>query len=508
MLDETLPNLLIAGSDQRAAPLPPHHLNKYGCSTSPRDALPLGSCTASSTSPRGYAAAERALEALRRGETEPRDLVDDIRQRLAAALDLQQVPGVEIALTPSGTDAEMLLTLIALGDRSSPVTNILVAPAEVGGGSKHAAGLRHFDALAPSGRALTPGDPVDPDLLDDVRVQTVRLRHPDGALRDDDELDGEVLDLARGALAEGHRVLVHVVAHSKTGAHAPRFEVATRLHEEHPDRVTVLVDAAQARVGYEHLHRSLARGFAVLFTGSKFLGGPPFSGALLLPASLAPPARPLSPPFADYFTRTELPASWGACASALPDTPNLGLLLRWQAALAELEAYVGVPQDTRDAIFDAFAEQVDQTLCGSDLIALTDLPRPPDPHAPTAIQRTPTVFSWTVHDPSGHRLDRDELRQLYGLLNTNLGHAVADDDPARACLARALHIGQPVGLGHSGELWVLRVAMGAPLVIQLADDTTLGASLPDRLAWLDAGVRCVRDKLEWLLHHRERWETL
>ena len=44
-------------------------------------------------------------------------------------------------------------------------------------------------------------------------------------------------------------VLVHVVAHSKTGVHAPSLALLDELEAEHGARLLVVIDAAQARVG-------------------------------------------------------------------------------------------------------------------------------------------------------------------------------------------------------------------------------------------------------------------
>ena len=77
----------------------------------------------------------------------------------------------------------------------------------------------------------------------------------------------------------------------------------------------IVVDACQARLGLGRLHVHLAQGRMVLITGSKFFGGPPLSGALLVPAALAAEmARQdrLPPALRDYSAASDWPPEWRA----------------------------------------------------------------------------------------------------------------------------------------------------------------------------------------------------
>ena len=61
------------------------------------------------------------------------------------------------------------------------------------------------------------------------------------------DLDAEVEALVDDHIGRGRQVLLHVVAHSKTGLHAPSLEAVNRLRARYGDRVLVVVDAAQGR---------------------------------------------------------------------------------------------------------------------------------------------------------------------------------------------------------------------------------------------------------------------
>ena len=94
----------------------------------------------------------------------------------------------------------------------------------------------------------------------------------------------------------------------------------------------------------------------VLITGSKFAGGPPLSGALLLPEVIATGLRsaPLPPEgLADYSARLDWPEPLQATfARDLTTTANLGLGLRWSAALAELKRFAAVDPRLQQRFLD------------------------------------------------------------------------------------------------------------------------------------------------------------
>jgi hypothetical protein len=273
--------LLTSGSDSRSD-LDAVGLSRHGWSPAPRaGVLPLGSCTASTPSQHAFTAAASAHEELRQAARERpfaavmEDQWAAVRRELRSALLPSASDDVDIVITPSGTDAELVATLLALGDRRRPLTNVVVAPAEIGSGSALAASFRHFDALVPRGAVSERGAPIDAATAALVRLAPVRVRAGDGMMRPREELDAEVQHVVEGAVAAGHRVLLHVVAHSKTGAHAPSLACVDALTARHSG-VAVVVDAAQGRFSRRGLSRAMHAGRLVIVTGSKFYGGVPF----------------------------------------------------------------------------------------------------------------------------------------------------------------------------------------------------------------------------------------
>ncbi len=100
-------------------------------------------------------------------------------------------------------------------------------------------------------------------------------------------MDREAAVMVEQELRRGRDVLLHVLDASKTGLMAVTRQTARSLAAAAPGRVRVVIDACQLRSPLAQLQRDLADGFMVTVTGSKFAGGPPFSGALLLPAAIA-----------------------------------------------------------------------------------------------------------------------------------------------------------------------------------------------------------------------------
>jgi hypothetical protein len=161
------------------------------------------------------------------------------------------------------------------------------------------------------------------------------------------EIDAEAAERTARAVAAGAFAVLHVLDASKTGRPGVSREAARAILADHPGRVLVVVDACQLRSPAEALRRDLSDGFAVMLTGSKFAAGPAFCGVLLLPAALVDElatTRPAASPLAPYSAALDWPKAlrW-PFAAGLSHPANLGLGLRWTAALAEIEAYEAVP---------------------------------------------------------------------------------------------------------------------------------------------------------------------
>ena len=231
-----LEQLLSAGGGSRLEVDPATGLNAYGCAPRPRiEALAFGSSTASTISPQAYAAADalrqELIGAARTGDLDPAlaQAMAAIRRGILDVCGAADLAGVEVVLTPSGTDGEYAALHLARGGSRQPIVNIVIAPEETGSGVLAAAQGRHFARVTPSGAAARPDAAIaglDPEL---IQVPTVPIRGSDGQPRPLAEIDAEVAALVEQAIAAGRRCLVHVLAGSKTGLLAPSFDAAQKL---------------------------------------------------------------------------------------------------------------------------------------------------------------------------------------------------------------------------------------------------------------------------------------
>ncbi|HEX5472704.1 MAG TPA: hypothetical protein VFW73_12510 [Lacipirellulaceae bacterium] len=496
---QSLENLLTSGGDTRLDIDPKTGRNRYACGARPGNAVPFGSCTSSTISPRGFSAAERASEQIliaANPELAANDLAITIRQRLGELLTLPE--GVDIALAPSGTDVEMLALALAAGNDRRPIVNILVGPSEVGSGTPLASAGCHYDGQTPSGARVEIGQPVDRALAAGVDVRTVDLRSSRGDMLSESEIDAAVIELFIEASEADAIVLLHVVAHSKTGVHAPSLSCVERLRKISDD-VAVVVDAAQGRFSRRGLRDALKNEYLVIFTGSKFYGGPPFCGALLVPPRSHPERRGLNAlpaGFRDYFSAAELPETWTNIRHSLPNEPNTGLLLRWSAAIAEIESYYKVPNDLRLSVLRFFEAEAPKILGESKVIRMLPV-FPPlyDDSTHRLLESKTTVFGFWITPPGARQpLGKSELKQLHFDLTSDLSKTC--DAADRKMMSQQFHVGQPVDLGHAG--FILRVALGGELITRVATDTNIGKSIDDRLDWLRGQLLGLRQKIECL----------
>jgi hypothetical protein len=312
------------------------------------------------------------------------------------------------------------------------------------------------------------------------------------------EIDAEVVELVVEAIEAEATVLLHIVAHSKTGVHAPSLWCVDRLRKISED-VSVVVDAAQGRFSRRGLRDVLQKNCMVMFTGSKFYGGPPFSGALLVPPEFDPHVRGVSQlprGFRNYFTAAEMPEDWIDIRASLSAEPNLGVILRWVAALAEIEAYYKAPDEARLRVLRFFEAEAPRILGESDVIRLLPVfPPVYDDTSERLLESKTTVFGFWVTPPGTQRpLDKTELKRIHEELTIDLSSTGLMID--LEIMSRMFHIGQPVELGQAG--CVLRIALGGELITRVATNAALGGNLDERLEWLRRQLLGLRQKIECL----------
>ena len=278
--------------------------------------------------------------------------LEALRGRIRAAYGVDET--VAIVFAPSGTDLEYV-ALACVKGRAPGSTHAILLGADEVGSRLHPFGARPLfrrrdGARAPRSR---PGRPVAG--LGGVHVELVDIPVRDrmARVRPSHYIVERMLASVAAARGASRHSLVHVVHGSKTGLILPSLADVDRLIAAHGVAATLVVDACQARITSAAVNDYLARGAIVFVTGSKFMGGPPFSGFALVPRALTEAAPALPEGFATIFRRAEWPMGWPG-AETLPESANVGLLLRLEASIFELERFQALPSREVERIILAF----------------------------------------------------------------------------------------------------------------------------------------------------------
>lgn len=245
------------------------------------------------------------------------------------------------------------------------------------------------------------------------------------------------------------------------------------------------------RLGRRRLRFYLDRGYMVLVTGSKFFGGPAFSGALLVPKGFVRALdrlNEIAPGFLDYASRFDWPKGWNGLRSRFERRPNFGQWLRWEAALAEIASYYALPGAFRAKALGELRAGVD------DMIALT-----PSLGAIASIaHRSGVDDEEFVHDTifpvmllrDGRPVSIADTNAVYRALARDLNDDGVGSAADRQVAAQRYLVGQPVRLVRPDgtQAAPLRLCIGAQLVTSLVGGC--GASAKESSARSRPHRRC------------------
>jgi hypothetical protein len=484
--------LLAAGGDERIVVDGATGRNRYGTTVTPRpEEIFLSSSTASTITPRAHRAVEKEWAALSADPSSDYQGIDvwleSLRTRL---LDLLGIAGCQAILTGSGTEAELTALAIAksvLGRR--PLTNIVLAPAETGSGVLRAAAGTHFLDSTPFGETGLAGHPLTGWAGGDIQATTIEIRDSLGDPRLAADIDAEARHCANAAIQAGRNVLLHLLQTSKTGCAALSAATASQILAAAPDRIMVVADCCQLRSSPARVQQLLRLGFMVAVTGSKFFGGPPFSGALIVPSGILSRIAELKLPvgFAAYSSRQDWPRSLREnIRLRWINEANLGLGLRWVAALTEMERFFATPDDSRARILAFFAREVrSRAQC---LERLHEISGNPD-----ALREGPaSILSFAMAHDDGAPFSATETAAVHARLRSPCEGSSA----GHPSLRRIFHVGQPVAIGRRT---VLRICASAPMVSDIAECIARGETLAAAFAHWERNLDALFEKWRWLM---------
>jgi hypothetical protein len=507
-----LDRLLGCGGDARLDIDPESGVNVYGCRLSPcPDTLSFASSTATSISERAYDRVGDAREqlmgsAITVGLDAAFDWrVESMRERLRGCLGLAEA-SAEIVFSPSGTDSQLQALFLARAALGPALTTIIVAADQTGSGTADTARGRHFSTVTSNGSRVGKGEPI-PGLAASVTSTGLPSFDAAGGFRPLAANDSMVLGAIERAVADGANVLLQIMDSSKLGWRSPSDQCLDEISARWPDRVQIVVDACQMRLGRPRLRKYLDRGYMVIVTGSKFFTGPAFSGALLVPAGLSKACEAVgevATGLLDYGSRSDWPMHWTALRSHFPSRPNFGQWLRWEAALEEIRAYYGVPDEFRGTALRTFGEGVARIIEASpSLRLLPSQPRPEQGAFDDEELAQATIFPFVINQ-NGRICSWDDCRKIYRALAREIrAGSELPEIAAQACL-----VGQPVALGdvEADPTAALRICASARLVTETwsPDLEAARGNLQRELR----GVGAIAAKIEWLLAHRDELNSM
>lgn len=464
-----LAGALASGGDQRIRP-DDSGRNQYHATVLPSDALAYGSSTISSISAfafenllarwsdrldRPLAAADYA-----RG-------LDALRDRIVAHFGLTDTA---IVFAASGTDLEY--AGLAAAYDGGAISAVLLGRDEVGSGCIHSAAGRFFAEETATGARVVTQAAIDPAFAG-IELIDVAVRDVAGRPRSSAAVAADLSLHIEAAIERNRRPVVHVVHGSKTGLTLPALPDVERLVATHGDAMTIVVDACQLRIAPEIVRRYLALDCVVLLTGSKFAGGPPFSGFALVPASLMARAHPLPEGFRRVATRGEWPAKWPG-ADCLAPSGNFGLLLRLEAALIELERFAAHAPDRVTQITARFSHHVMR------LVKRLELAEVPGAGSSCLATETLRTLDLSARWP---QCDFATAKVIHGHIARQSRH----------WLGQEIRLGQPVKTHRMADDRVagtLRLSLSMPLIAELADlsDAALDTQLDRDMSLIGAAI--------------------
>ena len=476
--------LLVSGGDSRITPDPITGVNKYGCSVTPDPTLTaLGSSTASVISDRGMAAAnvlrDRCAKLLQHATPEAvyEQQICALRAELLALCGVTPDINVDALFAASGTDVHLIL-----GQWLKPDLTLMIDPAETGSGLVAALTGKHFSTDS----TCTGSTPTNGQVGQwQGELKTFAARNLLGQPIAPALVEEAMQTVVEQAVKEDRQILLILTDVCKTGILFPDINVVLRLRDRWPEQIHVVVDACQFRLSPHSIRAYLAQDFCVALTGSKFLGGPTFSGALLIPNgfSTSCQGKVLDEGVGAYAYANEWPTNHPA-ASQLKRGANFGLLLRWEAAMSELRLFSALKDTQLRPFFRRFKEVVTNYLQQNPHFEVVPNPRLDRSNLVSndTWDNEQSIFPFVVYqcleDGTRRPLSRKESLLVYQQLQHPTAHSQN---------RRRFQLGQPVLCGERDGVPVsaLRLCISAPMLIAAQDSLMAETIINDATMALD-----------------------
>lgn len=429
----------MSGGDDRLDLDPRTGRNKYHIGFKHYDSLlQRGSCTANAVNSDSLADVEYGYELLQeKGFSYVRRKQIE---RIYNLLGKDSKDNFDLFFAPSGSDLAYVPLLVAqILYESRQITSLTSCPEELGSGTKLAVAGKYFYSKNQTGQKKLKEAPVFSNLK--IRSKSFPARTTAGKIIDQQAL------LQRALEEDTTDVKIcNLVVGSKSG-----IEDNLNVIDPDRDRVVWTVDLCQLRNPANLIHRLLDRNCLILLTGSKFFQAPPFCGLMLIPKKLSRRIEQstymIDPGFSQLFAREDLPITWTHVRGSFESFQNAGLLLRWEAAIGEMERFDQINRKRRNALIRSWYTFV------SKLIEESPLFEP----MPDQEQTNSTIISFKLRYPDGTYLSFAELKVLHEACMYKTGVEFEGNYDR-------FTIGQPVAYSHGA---FIRLAVGAYDIRQL-----------------------------------------
>ena len=429
--DATLLKILTSGCDERIFLRPETDANKYHLNPLKYEGLfHRGSCTCGTLTPSGHRSAMAFLEIYE--EARHAEYVKNQAKRLQALLRQDERDEFHVFFGPSGSDMMYLPLLFqSILHPGEEIINIVSCPEELGSGSKAAAEGAYYAEWNQFGERIPMGEQVTEGIRS--RVHYLDARASTGHIVDRKQAIRDLI-----ADNPGKPLIGNLVFGSKSG-----IKDDLDIVDEFKEGVMWVVDMCQFRTDRTLIHELIGKGVMLMVTGSKFYQAPPFCGALLVPKNwtraLAAKDGAVAAGLEALFTSYDIPPALPQVRSQLRDFKNLGLLLRWEIALQEMEAYMAYSQEEANGLIRRWNQVVTGRLAQSDAFRLM----------PNMELTNDSIVSFMVL-VEGKPLNHLELKKLFDYLVLNTHEGLRDYN--------RIFLGQPV---QYGEKSFIRLAIGS-----------------------------------------------
>ena len=427
-------------------------MTKYGCMTKPYPHISYSSCTASTINLEAFTYIQGYYNNVNLNDSnnyieEFQNIRDDLRKILGLKDD------VDICLSASGTDLEMLPYLcIPYG---SKVNNIIIGPNEVGSGTLLAADGCIFSEVDKTKYSLKKGKKLNGFEKFDIQLFTLPIRDENGNPANEEILLQKISDILKIEKTQKTYTIIHSVYHSKTGLIKPLPENLIQLAKKDPNTI-LIIDACQFRISRETINDLLDKGCIVFITGSKFFAAPTFSAAALIPNNLRDKAafnKNIPDGLNFLYGRELFPKRWKSVNHFKLDN-NLGLLLRWRAAIFEMQLFNSLSKDrilSTITIFNNCIEKLEKKH--TDFIIYSQIDKNEKDYD-LLMSQTICTFGFKDKD-----IDIEKAKEIYQQL---ISKEWLDQE-----FPYSVHLGQPVKIKQYNGKWLgtLRIALSAKFFV-------------------------------------------